>query len=127
MINSKPPKEPEILFPNSDMSSLPDFVAPSTTLSTSDFVQNIHVFTQFGMLTPTQILSIFNEFASWPEYESCTFVSALEKALIKMHTKEDDELSDDEGEEILLVEDSNERPKNLAEILSSLTVGEIKK
>ncbi|KAG5684931.1 hypothetical protein PVAND_014139 [Polypedilum vanderplanki] len=121
IVNSKPSIKPEILFPNNTMSSLPSYVAPCTSLSNNDFPENIHIFTQFGMLTPTQILSIFSEFKNWPEYDSCAFNNGLEKTLIKMHTKEEEEdISDDEVEENTLVE-TMERPKNVSEILSSLT------
>jgi dimethyladenosine transferase 2 len=80
------------------MSSIPDIVARSTSLSTSHFMEHIHIFTQFGVLSPTQILSIFNEFVHWPEYGNCSFAAALEKELIKQHTKPDDDASDDEAE-----------------------------
>lgn len=99
IVNSKPTRKPEILYPLSDC--LPEYLAPSTSLTVNDFVDNINIFTQFGNLTPTQILTTFNEFINWPEYESCAFVDVLEKALIKMHTRPeeaDDVLSDDEDD-----------------------------
>ena len=102
IVNAKPNKKSEILYPSNDSNSLPPFIAPCTSLTVNDFVDNINIFTQFGNLTPTQILTTFNEFINWPEYESCAFVDVLEKALIKMHTRPedaDDVLSDDDNED----------------------------
>lgn len=101
-------KKPEILFPqNTD--TLPSFVAPSTSLTVNDFVENINIFTQFGNLTPTQILTTFNEFINWPEYENCAYVDVLEKALIKMHTRPED------ADDVLSDDDPDDDPKSFKE------------
>lgn len=54
------------------------------------------------MLSPTQILTVFNEFINWPEYESSGFLDVLEKELIKLHTRPeeaDDVLNDFDSED----------------------------
>lgn len=94
IVNAKPSKKPEILYPDQKMDNIPKYLAPCTTLSMNDYCENINIFTQFGSLTPTQIFTVFNQFINWPEYESCAYVDMLEKALIKMHTKPE-ELDDD--------------------------------
>jgi dimethyladenosine transferase 2 len=77
------------------MSSIPKFLAPSMTLTTNHFPKNIDNATEFGMLTPTQLFSIFNEFINWPEYENSSFVTALENAIEEFHI--DPECEDDSG------------------------------
>jgi dimethyladenosine transferase 2 len=107
IVNSRPVVKPEILFPHENVESLPSFYSPCKTLSTDHYVDNINVFTQFGNLTPIQILTVFNQFINWPEYESCAFVDMLEKALIKLHTKAD-EAEDDIAEIDLHENEENE-------------------
>ncbi|KAL2720664.1 hypothetical protein V1478_010240 [Vespula squamosa] len=38
--------------------------------------KNYNIFTRFIDLTPTEFLNLHNEFISWPEYESCLFLSS---------------------------------------------------
>jgi dimethyladenosine transferase 2, mitochondrial len=101
IVNAKPPKRPQILFPNENTSLLPDYYARSTTLTAQDYVDNIHVFTQFGMLTPTQLFTVFNQFIHWPEYPNCAFNDMLEKYLERIFSNPEDAIeneSDDEEE-----------------------------
>jgi dimethyladenosine transferase 2, mitochondrial len=65
---------------------LPDYVSPCKTLTNNDFIDDLHIFSQFGTLTPTQIFTIFDQFVHWPEFESCAFNSMLEKILIKLYS-----------------------------------------
>jgi len=48
--------------------------------------KNYTVYTQFGDLTPAQILEIFKEFKSWPEYNEDNFLSSMRK-YINTHNK----------------------------------------
>ncbi|XP_054715437.1 dimethyladenosine transferase 2, mitochondrial-like [Uloborus diversus] len=41
--------------------------------------EGMNVFTKFGDLSPKQILMLFNQFSSWPEYEDSTFHAALQR------------------------------------------------
>jgi hypothetical protein len=43
--------------------------------------KNYTVYTQFGDLTPAQILEIFKEFKSWPEYNEDDLLSSIKKCL----------------------------------------------
>lgn len=42
------------------------------------------IFTQFGDLTPSQIVCIFLKFISLPEYKSSTFLSSMENRIAKL-------------------------------------------
>lgn len=90
IVNAKPQKKPTTLFPDEDVKSLPDFYAPSQSLTVNDYVDNLHVFTQFGSLTPMQIFTIFDQFIHWPEYESSAFGEMLEKHLEKIYSNPDE-------------------------------------
>ncbi|XP_015929408.1 dimethyladenosine transferase 2, mitochondrial [Parasteatoda tepidariorum] len=41
--------------------------------------EGMHFFTKFGDLSPKQILELFNQFSSWPEYEDSSFCTALQR------------------------------------------------
>ncbi|EZA51932.1 hypothetical protein DMN91_006978 [Ooceraea biroi] len=43
--------------------------------------KNYTIFTQFGDLTPTQILEVFKEFKSWPEYRESYFLGSMGDSL----------------------------------------------
>nr|CAD7457563.1 unnamed protein product [Timema tahoe] len=53
-------------------------------------MRGINIFTEFGDLTPHEILLIFQDFLSWPEYPMCTFPASMETALLKMEPASDD-------------------------------------
>nr|CAD7394707.1 unnamed protein product [Timema cristinae] len=53
-------------------------------------MRGINIFTEFGDLTPHEILLIFQDFLSWPEYPMCTFPASVETALLKMEPTSDD-------------------------------------
>lgn len=63
---------------------------PCRKLSVEDVIEDISIFTEFGDLSPSEILTIFDQFISWPEYKECSFSAALERTLIKLHTNPDD-------------------------------------
>lgn len=87
---------------------------PCQSLTINDYKENIHVFTQFGSLTPMQIFTVFNQFINWPEYESCAFNSMLDKHLEKMYSNPDENSNpldaDDEDEELESSEDFESKP-----------------
>jgi len=86
IVNSKPVHSPELLNPNVDMGSLPQYVQPCRKLSLEDYRQDIDIFTEFGELTPTQILTLFDQFIHWPEYKDSSFSESLESTLMKLQT-----------------------------------------
>lgn len=50
----------------------------------------LSIFTKFGELSPQEIVHIFNQFSSWPEYELSAFKSGISRdGLFQSH--EDDE------------------------------------
>nr|CAD7572375.1 unnamed protein product [Timema californicum] len=53
-------------------------------------MKGINIFTEFGDLTPHEILLIFQYFSSWPEYPMCSFQASMETALLKMEPASDD-------------------------------------
>lgn len=63
------------------------------------------IFTQFGDLTPEEILTVFHKFVSWPEYGMCPFHASMETTFMKMESgtdntgkDSDDEIEKDEEE-----------------------------
>lgn len=68
-------------------------------------VDGMTIFTQFGDLTPQEILAVFHKFVSWPEYAVCPFHASMETTFMKMESgtdnigkDSDDEIEDDEEE-----------------------------
>ncbi|XP_055595536.1 dimethyladenosine transferase 2, mitochondrial [Uranotaenia lowii] len=55
------------------------FRAKSFPLHHNDYVNGLNIFTEFGELTPSQILFVFNEFISWPEFHQSPFLQNMEQ------------------------------------------------
>lgn len=53
---------------------------------------NMTIYTEFGDLTPQQILSLFHEFSSWPEYPDCSFLSSMESMLSSVEQSVGDDI-----------------------------------
>lgn len=87
-MNPRPVKAPELIYENH--TQLPEFVEPCFKLSNEDFVTNVNIFTEFGDLRPTQVLTLFDQFSQWPEYKESSFNASLETTLMKLHTNPDD-------------------------------------
>lgn len=45
------------------------------------------IFTQFGDLSSTEILELFKEFKSWPEYEKSYFIDSMRDSLHKVESE----------------------------------------
>lgn len=61
------------------------------------------IFTEFGDLSPTQFLTLFDQFRSWPEYAESPFTASLENHLMKTQLNADehgDELEQPYDEEV---------------------------
>lgn len=78
--------------PNLDVRTLPDLVEPCRKLSTQANIDDINIFTEFGDLTPIQVLTLFDEFINWPEFKECSFNASLENTLMKLHTTPDEDV-----------------------------------
>lgn len=63
-------------------------------ISTEDFYENINIFTQFGDLSPSQMLTLYLQFVSWPGFKRSPFLAALESSLIKMETSSESLVED---------------------------------
>lgn len=63
---------------------LPPYCEPSKELSSDCYYEGLNIFTEFGDLSPSQALTIFNQFVRWPEYKDCPFIHSMENNFIKM-------------------------------------------
>ncbi|XP_049287852.1 dimethyladenosine transferase 2, mitochondrial [Anopheles funestus] len=57
---------------------LPSQLQKSMPLSSNDYANNMNIYTEFGELTPTQVLTLFNEFINWSEFHQSPFMQAVE-------------------------------------------------
>lgn len=99
LVPQKPKNKPELINPNLDIDTLPELVQPCRKLSVEDFIDDISIFTEFGDLTPSEILTVFDQFIKWPEYKECSFSAALEREMIKMHTNPEENVDGIETEQ----------------------------
>lgn len=84
IVNTSNAQKGKILDPNYNREFLPIFSEPSKTLSTHDFFEQMNIFTEFGDLSPTETLTIFDQFVQWPEYEQSPFLTSIENNLMKL-------------------------------------------
>lgn len=89
IVNTKPAIKPQIIHAN-PKKILPPFAEPCRELTTEDYMENINIFTEFGDLSPTQMLTLFDKFINWPEFKECPFNASLENSLMKMHNSPED-------------------------------------
>lgn len=110
IVNAKAREQPRLINPNLDLSTLPALCHPCYELTNADFADDVNIFTEFGDLTPTQVLTLFDQFINWPEFRECSFNASLESAMMKYHTNPDDVVdSRDLVEEV--EEEEKEKPK----------------
>ncbi|XP_050091458.1 dimethyladenosine transferase 2, mitochondrial, partial [Anopheles aquasalis] len=74
----KKEQKPEITLPSQLLKSVP--------LDASDYVEKMTIYTEFGELTPSQVLTLFNEFINWSEFHQSPFVQAVEGQKPKQRT-----------------------------------------
>lgn len=67
---------------------------PAMHISTADFPDHIDIFTQFGDLTPSQMLTLYLQFVSWPGFKRSPFQASMESSLIKMETSSESLIED---------------------------------
>lgn len=110
----------EILNYQNQPKILPYFLRQSTTMSTKDYFDDITIYTQFGDLSPSQLLTLFHQFKNWPGYKNSSFVTCVENNLLKMETSgvtnvdgiEINEEADDDDND----NDSNSKNENVSPI-----------
>lgn len=73
------------------MDDLPINTIITEELTTENYFNNLNIFTEFGDLTPSQLLTLFNTFVNWPEFQECSFRASLENNILKMETAEQGE------------------------------------
>uniref|UniRef100_A0A182QP86 rRNA adenine N(6)-methyltransferase n=1 Tax=Anopheles farauti TaxID=69004 RepID=A0A182QP86_9DIPT len=69
----------------------------SLPLSSNDYMDNMNIYTEFGELTPTQVLTLFNEFINWPEFHQSPFLQTAESQKVKQRLLRN--LDDEDGGE----------------------------
>lgn len=89
------------LYDDEDVTKLPKYSSRCSTISNKDFYPNINIYTQFGDLNASQMLTLFSVFRKWPEYKDSSFLASFENSMLKMEasaeesvdgiTEEDDE------------------------------------
>ncbi|XP_022216047.1 dimethyladenosine transferase 2, mitochondrial [Drosophila obscura] len=82
-------------YPDESPQKLPQYTTQGTTMSTKDFFPGINIYTQFGDLRPSQMLTLFTQFRQWPEYQESSFLASMENALLKMETANDEQSLED--------------------------------
>ena len=100
----------KLLNPKIDIKSLPTYAEPCKTITTQDFVQNISIWTEFGDLSPTQTLTLFDQFINWPEYKQSPFIACLENNLMKMELVPEEEITEEEDDVEMKTKDKKIMP-----------------
>ncbi|XP_013105854.1 dimethyladenosine transferase 2, mitochondrial [Stomoxys calcitrans] len=90
IVNKKPRKIATPLYEDEDASILPQYSAQCMSISNHDYYPNINIYTQFGDLTPSQFLTLFSMFRSWPEYEESSFLASFENNMLKLEASAED-------------------------------------
>lgn len=81
-----PARSPKVLHTNN---SLPSFCSHCYELSNDDFYPDMNIHTEFGDLTPNQMLSTFTTFRAMPEFEQSSFQALMEMTLMKQSASEE--------------------------------------
>ncbi|KAM7360694.1 mitochondrial transcription factor B2 [Cochliomyia hominivorax] len=84
IINSGKSKPSKPLYDDEDVSKLPKYSSRCCTISNADFYPNINIYTQFGDLNASQMLTLFSLFRKWPEYKESSFLASFENSMLKM-------------------------------------------
>ncbi|EDV94750.1 dimethyladenosine transferase 2, mitochondrial [Drosophila grimshawi] len=102
------------LYANESVEQLPPYTTRSTTMQSRDYYPGINIYTQFGDLSPSQVLTLFREFRQWSEYGESSFLASLENTLLKLETANDEQSLDDS---VNLVEDDDISSESVDELL----------
>lgn len=63
-------------------------------ISTEDYLDHINIFSQFGDLSPSQMLTLYLQFVKWPGFKRSPFQASMESSLIKMETSSESLIED---------------------------------
>ncbi|KAH8243073.1 hypothetical protein KR032_004323 [Drosophila birchii] len=90
IINPQAPEPVRPTYPDELPQKLPQYSSQSTSMSLKNYYPAINIYTQFGDLLPSQMLTLFSQFRQWPEYGESSFLASLENALLKLETANDE-------------------------------------
>lgn len=85
MNKTKTIETPPLLQSQTDI-DLPKHTVISQPISNCDYYDNMNIFTEFGDLSPSNMLSLFDTFIGWPEYKESPFLTSMEANMVKMET-----------------------------------------
>ncbi|XP_034484704.1 dimethyladenosine transferase 2, mitochondrial [Drosophila innubila] len=112
--NASEPVTP--IYANESVEHLPQYSMQSSTMSTRNYFPGINIYTQFGDLTPSQMLTLFTQFRRWPEYGESSFLASLENTLLKLESVTDEQVLD---ESVNLAEEDDISSENVDELLEA--------
>ncbi|XP_037821575.1 dimethyladenosine transferase 2, mitochondrial [Lucilia sericata] len=103
IINAEEPQPSVPLYDDEDIAKLPKYSSRCCTINNNDYYPNINIYTQFGDLRASQMLTLFSLFRKWPEYKESSFLASFENSMLKMEAsaeesvegiaEEDDDIS----------------------------------
>lgn len=91
---------------------LPKFCSHCYELSSKDFYRNINIFTEFGDLSPNQMLTLFSTFRNLEGFSDSSFVSNMELHLMKQETTAEESINDIDQAEDEINKTKTESTKN---------------
>uniref|UniRef100_A0A182VZM2 Dimethyladenosine transferase 2, mitochondrial n=1 Tax=Anopheles minimus TaxID=112268 RepID=A0A182VZM2_9DIPT len=106
---------------------LPSQLMKSMPLASNDYADNMNIYTEFGELTPTQVLTLFNEFINWSEFHQSPFMQAVESQKHKqrlMRQLDDEDTIDESNEQHAIAEKSIKVKKRILPEQSTMTRSE---
>ncbi|KAL7729838.1 hypothetical protein ACLKA6_014695 [Drosophila palustris] len=104
------------IYTDESVENLPQYSKQCSTMSTRDYFPGINIYTQFGDLTPSQILTLFTQFHRWPEYSESSFLASLENTLLKLESVTDEQVLD---ESVNLAEEDDISSENVDELMEA--------
>uniref|UniRef100_A0A0K8VXA9 rRNA adenine N(6)-methyltransferase n=2 Tax=Bactrocera latifrons TaxID=174628 RepID=A0A0K8VXA9_BACLA len=100
IIKNLPSETLKPLYPDEDDVELPQYSTRCTTMSNRNFYPNMNIYTQFGDLSASQMLTLFTQFRKWPEYSESVFVASLENTLLKLEAAADENMAITEEDDL---------------------------
>lgn len=73
----------------------------------------MNIYTQFGDLTPSQMLTLFSLFRKWPEYKESSFLASFENNMLKMEASVEQSVEGIAEDDDLPVEQADEENETL--------------
>lgn len=82
-------------LPQQNIKILPKYSVPCKELNSNEIIHNLNIFTEFGELSPNQVLTLFDKFINFPDFQHSNFLSSMEQNLSKYSHEE---LAENESE-----------------------------